>query len=169
MEPSNGREQRSCWSENLETRVKSACSPYNGNLHASQDLHTCAVRPTWLKTFPGVSAGSPMAAKPCFEEKQEIRRVVEKEKKEEEEMEGWSKGERVKKRKKEWKEAGRTQGTENISTSCLGNRCPKAQPQREGDNHTCMCQTNPMWEKLASPLWTVLFPVMLPGTVSKAI
>lgn len=129
MEPSNGWEQRSCWSENLETRVKSACSPYNGNLHASQDLHTCAVRPTWLKTFPGVSAGSPMAAKPCFEEKQEIRRVVEKEKKEEEEMEGWSKGERVKKGKKNERRRGEHRAPKTLVQAALATGAQRPSPR----------------------------------------
>lgn len=40
--------------------------------------------------------------------------------------------EEKKKGKRNEKEVGRTQGTENISTSCLGNRCPKAQPQIGG-------------------------------------
>lgn len=50
-------------------------------------------------------------------------------------MEQRGESQRRKKRKKgkrNEKEVGRTQGTENISTSCLGNRCPKAQPQIGG-------------------------------------
>lgn len=109
MEPSDSQEQRSCCRENLETQGNGVCSPYNGNLQASQDLHTGAVGPTWLKTFPGVSAGSPIAARPCSEEKQEIRRVVGKERRKKEGKKRWrdgatgreSKEEKKKEREKE--------------------------------------------------------------------